>query len=124
MAAQNIASAKLKLRQTIERRFFEFNDRKVKEQVVDFTILYLRRNNIQHNSEELAQILEVFRLAIDDSFYKNIDGLLNQLDTDINALSESIDPLEHTSSPSTKKKVVASTQKKEAGKPSKATKSR
>lgn len=125
MASENIAAAKLKLRQAIERKIFEFNDRKVKEQVIDFTVMYLRRNNIPHNSDELAKVLEVFRLAIDDAYYKNIDGLMVLLDNDINALAEAIDPLDPTSSSSDKKKVLAETVRvKESGKASKTTKSR
>jgi len=130
--ADNIKAAKQKLRQAIERKVFEFNDRKVKEQVIDFTVLYLRRNNIPHDSEQLAKIFDVFRMGVDDAYFKNIDILMNQIDSDINTFAETVDPLDSTNTQSSSgTKVLAEVRvsaepkaSKGAGKASKTSKSR
>lgn len=96
--ASNIPDSKRKFLQSLERKIYSLNNEKIKEQVIDFTVLYLRRNNIRHTPEDLNNILEVFRLAMEDSYLKNVDMFIATVDKDLDVLVESINPLNSTDS--------------------------
>lgn len=96
--ASNISDSKRKFLQSLERKVHDLTNNKMKEQVIDFTVLYLRRNNIRHTPEDLNNILEVFRMAMDDSFHKNVDNFLGSVDKDVDTLVETVDPLDSTDS--------------------------
>ena len=98
METTNILTAKRTFKQALERKLFSFVNEKIKEQVIDFTVLYLRRNRIQYDSDQLDKTLDVFRLAMDDSFGKNIDNLLAEVDTDVEKVVEAVNPLNSTDS--------------------------
>jgi len=93
-----ITKAKRAFREALSRKLYMFTDNVLKEQVVDFTVLFLRKKNIRHTPEDLANILEVFKMAIEDSYMKNIDGLLNNIDKDVDKVLEDTNPLISTDS--------------------------
>jgi len=96
--SSNISNSKRKFLQNIERKVYDLTNNRIKEQVVDFTVLYLRRNNIRHTPEDLNNILEVFKMAMEDSYMKNIDSFLGTVDKDLDTLVEAVDPLDSTDS--------------------------
>lgn len=96
--ASNIPDSKRKFLQSLERKIYNLNNERIKEQVIDFTVLYLRRNNIRHTPEDLNNILEVFRLAMEDAHLKNVDMFISGVDKDLDVLVESINPLNSTDS--------------------------
>jgi phosphopentomutase len=60
----------------------------IKESSVDFTVLYIRRNNIDVDRDSLAKICEVFRKAIDSEHLNHVDRFLTGLDKALTAVTE------------------------------------
>ena len=78
-----------KLRMAIERELHTFVEN-IKEHAIDFTVLYIRRNlKDQINTDQMAKVLEIVRMAIDDGFMNTIDSFLSRVDSKINENSSS-----------------------------------
>ncbi len=93
-----VNSAKRSFLQAFEKKLYAFVDQKLKEQAIDFIVLYTRRNNIRIEQEQMDAILNVLRLAIDDSFQKNIDNLLKDLEPNLENVVQAVNPLNSTDS--------------------------
>jgi hypothetical protein len=73
----------------IERELHTFVEN-IKEHAIDFTVLYIRRNlKDQINTDQMAKVLEIVRMAIDDGFMNTIDSFLSRVDSKINENSSS-----------------------------------
>lgn len=117
--ASNVPDSKRIFLQSLEKKIYELNNHRIKEQVVDFTVLYLRRNNIRHTEEDLNNILEVFKMAMEDSFLKNVDSFIGSVDKDLDKMVEAIDPLNSTDSKKSSTMTVAGTVREESVSPKK-----
>ncbi len=80
----------LKLKTQIEKELHGFVNN-IKEHLVDYTVLYVRRNMPHIDREQLTQILDVVRNGIEDSYFTQIDLFMNKMNVTIedNAESES-----------------------------------
>lgn len=87
---------KNQLKTEIEKTFHKLIAEEIKEQVVDFTVLYVQKNRMDIDRASLSQVLEVVRLAIEDAYYKNVDHCMNTLDTKIEEFVSDTNPLAHT----------------------------
>jgi len=76
---------KEKLTTEIERKLFQ-HIQTVKESSVDFTVLYIRRNNIDVDRDSLTKICDVFRIAIDNEHRNAVDRFLAELDKSLTAV--------------------------------------
>lgn len=66
-------SARVELETAIEKEVHNLVF-KISEHVHDFTHLYMRRNNIPVDQEQLKLVLKVVEMAIKDGELRNIDG--------------------------------------------------
>ena len=82
-----MSNKKAKLTTEIEKKIHN-HIQMVKESTVDFTHLYLRRNNMSVDGEVLSRVLEVVRLGIESEHMNHIDRLLKELDKSINEVVE------------------------------------
>ena len=87
---------KAMLKSKMEKALFRLVTDEIKEHVVDFTVLYVRRNNLNVDRDSMAKVLDVIRLAIDDAFFKNVDSTMNALDADLEEFIKEVNPLELT----------------------------
>lgn len=87
---------KNQLKTEIEKTFHKLVADEIKEQVVDFTVLYVQKNRMEVDRASMSQVLEIVRLAIDDSYYKNIDKCLNALEPTLEEFVSDTNPLAHT----------------------------
>jgi len=78
---------KEKLTTEIERKLHK-HIQVIKESSIDFTVLYIRRNNIDVDRDSLAKICEVFRKAIDNEHMTHIDRFLADLDKTLTEVAE------------------------------------
>jgi hypothetical protein len=78
---------KIKLNTAVEKTVHKHMGR-VREGVLDFTILYLRRNKIEVDRDSLSKILDVVKLAIDAQHMEKLDLLLKELDASLNDFVE------------------------------------
>lgn len=94
------------LKAKIEKTFHKLVVNQIKEQIIDFTVLYVRRNNMDVDRESMTKILEVIRVAVDDAFYKSIDSTMNTIDGDLQTFMDEANPLAPTKSAGRKKKTA------------------
>jgi len=78
---------KAKLNTAIERVLHKHQNR-VKEGIHDFTILFLRKNNIAVDQDSLVTIQDVHRRAFDAQHMEKLDLLLKELDEALNEFVE------------------------------------
>jgi hypothetical protein len=76
-----------KLTTAVERTVHKHVDR-VKEATIDFTHLYIQRNNIQVDRPSLAAILEIVRKGIDSEHMNKLDIFIKELDGTLNSVVE------------------------------------
>lgn len=88
--------AKQELTDAIDKTFQKLLTQDIKEQVIDFTVLWIRRNKIDVDRDSLTKILDVFRIAIDDSYHKNSGRVLSKLDAPIDKVLREGNPLGST----------------------------
>ena len=89
---------KTTIKSKIERAIYKLVADEIKEHVVDFTVLYIRRNNMDVDRDSMAKVLEVIRVAIDDAYFKNVDSTMQSLDADLEEFVVDANPLEPTAS--------------------------
>lgn len=92
----NIQNEKIKLKTVLEKNIQRLVSQHIREHIVDFTVLYVRKNGLKIDSAVLDQIIKVVQQGIDDSYYKNIDGILNKMDKDIEKFIQTTNPLATT----------------------------
>ncbi len=85
------------LKVEIEKTFHKLITDEIKEQVVDFTVLWVQKNKLDVDRNTLFQVLEVVRSAMDDSYYKSVDRCMDSLDPKIQEFVDDTNPLAHTS---------------------------
>lgn len=68
-----------KLEMEIERQIHGLLT-EVKEHVVDFTVLTIRKRHPEIDRDQLSKILEIVRQGIDDGFMTRIDRFMGKLD--------------------------------------------
>lgn len=68
-----------KLNMEVERVVHKHVQR-VKEAVIDFTHLYIRRNNIEVDRPSLARVLDIVSQGIDSEHMNKLDAFMNDLD--------------------------------------------
>lgn len=73
-----------KLNTTIERTVHKHVQR-IKEATIDFTQLYIRRNNIEVDRPSLAAILDIVSQGIDSEHMNKLDVFMSELDKDLAA---------------------------------------
>jgi len=78
----------LKLKTQIEKEMHGFVNN-IKEHLVDYTVLYVRRNMSHIDRDQLTQILDVVRNGIEDSYFTQIDSFMNKMNVTI---EESVEP--------------------------------
>ena len=78
---------KVKLNTAIESVLHKHQQR-VKEGIQDFTILYLRKNNINVDQDSLVVIQDVHRKAFDAQNMEKLDLLMRELDEALNEFVE------------------------------------
>jgi len=78
---------KEKLTTEIERTLHK-HMQTIKESAVDFTVLYIRRNNIDVDRDSLAKICDVFRKAIDNEHLNHVDRFLAELDKSLTDVAD------------------------------------
>lgn len=78
---------KVKLNTAIERVLHRHQER-VKEGIQDFTILFLRRNNLVVDQDSLVIIQDVHRKAFDAQHMEKLDLLMKELDDALNEFVE------------------------------------
>lgn len=69
---------------------------RIKEQIIDFTVLWINKKNPEVDRQSMSTVLEVIRIAIDDAFYKNVDDVLNQIDPHLDKFVDEANPLART----------------------------
>jgi len=84
------------LRTEIEKTFQRLITDQIKEQVVDFSVLWVQRNKLAVDRDSMAKVLDVVRIAIDDAYYKNIDVAMNLLDSKLQEFVDDANPLAPT----------------------------
>lgn len=72
----------IKLKTQIEKEMHGFVNN-IKEHLVDYTVLYVRKNMPHIDREQLTQILEVVRNGIEDSYFTQIDSFMNKMNITI-----------------------------------------
>lgn len=72
----------IKLKTQIEKEMHGFVNN-IKEHLVDYTVLYVRKNMPHIDREQLTQILEVVRNGIEDSYFTQIDTFMNKMNVTI-----------------------------------------
>ena len=72
----------LKLKTQIEKELHGFVNN-IKEHMVDYTILYIRRNMAHIDRDQLTQILDVVRNGIEDSYFTQIDHFMTKMNVTI-----------------------------------------
>lgn len=92
------------LRTHIEKTFHRLLADEIKEHIVDFTILYIRKNKLAVDSESLSKILEVVRLAVDDGYFKYVDMALDKLQPQLEEFVADANPLQHINNSDSAKK--------------------
>jgi len=60
----------------------------IREHVVDFTILKIRKQHPNLDREQLTVVLEVVKQAIDDGFLTRIDRFMKKLDKSLDEFNE------------------------------------
>lgn len=85
------------LKVEIEKTFHKLITDEIKEQVIDFTVLWVQKNKLDVDRNTLFQVLEVVRSAMDDSYYNSVDRCMNSLDSKIQEFVDDTNPLAHTS---------------------------
>lgn len=97
-----------KLETAIERQIHALIN-EVKEHVVDFTVLTVRKKHPEIDRDQMAKLLEVVQQGIDDGFMTKIDRFMGRLDNSLTEFSGEENPLEQdVSTPRTSKRTVAS----------------
>jgi ribosome-associated translation inhibitor RaiA len=86
-------SNKDQLKTEIEKTFHRLVTDEIKEQVVDFTVMWFNKKKIDIDRNTLFQVLEVVRSAIDDSYYKSIDRCIDSLDKSLQEFVDDTNPL-------------------------------
>lgn len=84
------------LRTEIEKTFQRLITDQIKEQVVDFSVLWVQRNKLAVDRDSMAKVLDVVRIAIDDAYYKNIDVAMNMLEPKLQEFVDDANPLAPT----------------------------
>lgn len=84
------------LRTEIEKTFHKLITDEIKEQVIDFTVMWVNKNKLDVDRNTLFQVLEVVRSAMDDSYYKSVDRCMNALDSKIQEFVDDTNPLAPT----------------------------
>ena len=69
---------------------------RIKEHIVDFTVLWINKNNPEVDRASMSVVLETVRIAVDDAYYKNIDDILGKLDPHLDKFVDAANPLAHT----------------------------
>lgn len=70
----------------------------VKEHVVDFTVLTVRKRHPDIDREQMSRILDIVRQGIDDGFMTKIDRFMGKLDNSLTEFSGAENPLEQEGS--------------------------
>jgi hypothetical protein len=78
----------LKLKTQIEKELHGFVNN-IKEHMVDYTVLYVRRNMPHIDRDQLTQILDVVRNGIEDSYFTQIDHFMTKMNVTIEESVES-----------------------------------
>jgi len=81
---------KAQISTAIERVLHKHMER-VKEGTIDFTHLYLQRNNIHVDRPSLAKVLEIVRLALDSEHMNKLDQFMAELDGTLNSVVHDAD---------------------------------
>lgn len=92
----DIQSQKLKFKTLVEKNIQRLVSRNIREHVVDFVVLYVRKNKIAVDGELLNQLLQIVQQGIDDGYYRNIDGVMGNMDKTIEEFIEETNPLAST----------------------------
>ena len=87
---------KQELTDAIDKSFQRLLTQDIKEQVIDFTVLWIRRNKLDVDRDSLTKILDVFRIAIDDAYHKNVGRVMQNLEEPMNKALRQTNPLEAT----------------------------
>ena len=91
-----------KLEMLIERQIHALIS-EVKEHVVDFTVLTIRKRHPEIDRAQLSKILEIVQQGIDDGFMTKIDRFMGRLDTSLTEYAGEADPLDVPAEKRTKK---------------------
>ena len=78
---------KVKLNTAVEKVLHRHMNR-VKEGIQDFTVMFLRRNNIDVDQASLVVISDVHKKAFDAQHMEKIDLLMKELDDALNEFVE------------------------------------
>lgn len=107
----NIESLKTKFKTELEKNIQRMIFKSIREHMVDFTVLYIRKNKLAIDGEVLNQILTIAQQGIDDGYYRSIDSTMNKMDEAIEGFIEETNPT-HITSSSKKEETKKSTKKK------------
>ena len=83
----NTMSNRDKLNTAVERTVHAHMQR-VKEATVDFTQLYIRRNNVEVDRPSLARILDIVSEGLDSEHMNKLDTFMRELDGALAEFSE------------------------------------
>jgi hemerythrin-like domain-containing protein len=83
-----------KIKTLIEKELHGFIEN-IKEHLIDYTVLYVRRHKPHIDREQLTEILEIVRGGIDDSYFSQIDKFINKMNVTLDSATES-EPTEKT----------------------------
>lgn len=85
-------SDRKKLETAIEREVFKLV-RSIKDHTRDFTVLKLRRQGGELDSDTKARVLDVVDQAIMDGFHVHVDRFMKGLDSSLSQFSDEENPL-------------------------------
>jgi hypothetical protein len=81
-----------KLDTAVEKEMYKLV-REIKEHTFDFTMLYVRKNNVPVDSNQMKLILEIVDKAIMDGFQRNLDRTMKGLDGALTEFASEENPL-------------------------------
>lgn len=84
------------LRTEIEKTFHKLITDEIKEQAIDFTVMWVNKNKLDVDRNTLFQVLEIVRSALDDAYYKSIDRCMASLEPKIQEFVDDTNPLAPT----------------------------
>lgn len=76
-----------KLETNIERQVHGLVS-EIREHVVDFTVLKVRRSHPNLDREQLTVVLDIVKQAIDDGFLTRVDRFMKKLDKSLNEFDD------------------------------------
>lgn len=87
-----MSNSRAKLETALEKEIHKLV-REIKEHTFDFTMLYVRRNNVPVDDAQMRAVLDIVDKAIMDGFQRNLDRTMRGLDQVLTEYSNEENPL-------------------------------